>query len=76
MDIQGTDGLIIEGGRIVLAEDRPVILTEYWPGMLAKSGYEPVAFLRRFTGRGYRIEALADDRRCHVGLPMTQAGRT
>lgn len=63
MDTQGAEGLIIEGGKTVLAEDRPVVLMEYWPEMLAKSGYEPVDFLRQFTDLGYGIETLLGDRK-------------
>ncbi len=56
MDIQGSEGLALEGMRSILARvGSPLLLTEYWPLGLDQSGIGAERFLRMLHHAGYRL---------------------
>jgi FkbM family methyltransferase len=56
MDIQGSEGLALDGMRSTLARDGgPLLLTEYWPLGLDQSGTGAEQFLRELEQAGYRL---------------------
>jgi hypothetical protein len=56
MDIQGSEGLALEGMRSTLGKDGgPLLLTEYWPLGLDQSGVGAEKFLRALDDAGYRL---------------------
>jgi FkbM family methyltransferase len=56
MDIQGAEGEALHGMKRTLARNRDVVvMTEYWPYGLRKSGMHPIHFLRGFDALGFLI---------------------
>jgi FkbM family methyltransferase len=59
IDVEGAEHRVFTGARRILAEQRPIIFTEFSCAMLAEvSGCAPIDYLRRFTDLGYRIYLL------------------
>ncbi len=63
MDIEGAELKALEGARAILDRDRPHVLVEIHPPMLAtRFGGSAEAVVALFRDRGYRMFALAGDR--------------
>jgi FkbM family methyltransferase len=63
MDIEGAEQLALEGARGVIDRDRPHVLLEIHPTMLAaRFGGSAEAVVEFFRDRGYRMFALNGDR--------------
>jgi FkbM family methyltransferase len=56
LDTQGTEHHVLEGAQTVLARDRPIVLSEFWPDGLRERGEDPRAVMQRFRELGYAIE--------------------
>lgn len=62
MDIQGAEGLALEGMKGLVAQSSTVtILAEYWPKGLDQSGYGGANFLRQLTSLGFEFLDLGDE---------------
>ena len=56
MDIQGAEGLALDGMKSLLERSgRVAILTEYWPSGLNASGFGAAKFIRKLTELGFEI---------------------
>ncbi|MGD2253955.1 MAG: FkbM family methyltransferase [Anaerolineales bacterium] len=56
LDIQGAEGEALHGMKRTLTRNRNVVLmTEYWPYGLRKSGMHPIHFLRELDALGFLI---------------------
>ncbi len=91
MDVQGAEGLVIDGASGLLEQHGPTILMEFWPGGLRRMGTDPGALLATLLGHGYSIRvveeglgAVADapntvvdlaERRRYVNLLLQRPGR-
>lgn len=54
MDVEGAEPSVVDGARRLLAEDRPIIVSEVHPEQLARvSGVTPAAFLAQMADLGY-----------------------
>jgi FkbM family methyltransferase len=66
MDVEGAEPLVVRGARRVIAEDRPLILSELHPTQLERtSGVSAAVFLDEMRRLGYRattIDGAAIDR--------------
>ena len=63
MDIEGAELMALQGARGILDRDRPTVLLEIHPAMLAaRFGGTAEAVLELFSRRGYRMFALNGDR--------------
>jgi len=63
MDIEGAELMALRGAAEILDRDRPNVLLEIHPAMLAaRFGGTAQAVVELFTGRGYRMFALNGDR--------------
>jgi FkbM family methyltransferase len=63
MDIEGAEQRALEGARAILDRDRPHVLLEIHPAMLAaRFGGSAEAVVDLFRARGYRMFALNGDR--------------
>src|SRR5262249_52337174 len=62
MDVEGAEPLVVRGAARILAEDRPIILSELHPTQLARaSGTAPAEFLSHLAAIGYRAHRLRGD---------------
>jgi FkbM family methyltransferase len=60
-DVEGAEPLVFRGARKILADDRPLILTEINPSQLIKvSGCSVEAFLGEMSQRGYSCLAIGE----------------
>lgn len=69
LDVQGAEGLVLEGATHTLRRHHPTILMEFWPYGLRNLGTNPRTLLEDLVARGYRIYAL--DRRTNTLTPTT-----
>lgn len=60
MDVQGAEGLVIDGARGLLQQHGPTILMEFWPGGLRRMGTDPEALLATLLGHGYSIRVVEE----------------
>src|SRR4029079_2444770 len=71
MDVEGAEPLVVRGAARLLAEDRPVILSEIHPTQLDRAaGTGPDAFLAEMRQIGYAAHLLEDGA---VGARLEQA---
>jgi len=62
LDIEGAEGLAVAGALRLIERDRPIVLLEYSPELLARvSGVEGVDLLIGFATIGYTINILDSD---------------
>lgn len=55
IDVEGAEGLVLEGARRTLETYRPVVLLEVLEKGLAALGYTPIRVINQFRGLGYRL---------------------
>lgn len=58
LDTQGTDHRAVWGMEATLARCRPVLVSEFWPPVIAESGDDPVAVLERYAAMGFEVRVL------------------
>jgi FkbM family methyltransferase len=82
LDTQATEHRVLAGATALLARDRPVILSEFWPQGLRERGDDPLAILAEFRRLGYEIEvpdepasATLDDAALTDSIHARSAGR-
>ncbi len=56
IDVEGAEGMVIDGAKKILQKDKPTILMEFWPEGLRKSGHQPKKFLKTLMKMGYKIK--------------------
>lgn len=61
MDIQGAEILALSGMRRLLTENNPVIMMEFWPIGIKRSGGEPKECLNILRSYGYDYYFLSED---------------
>ena len=56
MDIEGSEGLALQGGRKVFIDMKiPYIVTEFSPRMLREAGTDPIKYVQEFIDAGYDV---------------------
>ncbi|OGQ23332.1 MAG: hypothetical protein A3I05_05185 [Deltaproteobacteria bacterium RIFCSPLOWO2_02_FULL_44_10] len=55
MNIQGAEGLVIDGAKQLLRSKGPTIFMEFWPFGLKKMGSDPEQLFDTLTGYGYQV---------------------
>lgn len=64
MDIQGAEGLALDGMRNILQNTQPLVLfTEFWPQGLRDTGFDPRTILENFERYGFSIFEINEDKR-------------
>jgi FkbM family methyltransferase len=71
IDVEGAEGLVVDGGWSTIENRRPVVVTEFSPEMLARvSGVQALDYLRRFVDTGHRVFHLERDKADGVGAEI------
>ena len=71
MDVEGAEPQVLRGAARILAEDKPVILSELHPAQLERaSGITPQQFLSQIVALGYRAHRIEHGA---IGAPIDQA---
>lgn len=55
LNIQGSEGLAIEGAKNIIEKDLPLIITEYWPYGMKNIGYDSKQFIEYFLSLNYEF---------------------
>lgn len=70
MDVEGAEGLLVQGAGELLARCRPIVTTEFSNEMLTRiSSISGAAFLGLFRNQGYSVSML--DRSTHALIPVS-----
>ena len=63
LDVEGAEGLVVEGGWSTISKSRPIVVSEFSPEMLARvSRTRALDYLKRFADAGYRVFLLERDK--------------
>ena len=62
MDIEGAEGLALKGMLKTLEKWRPIVVSEFRPANIKKSGIDPEWFFKVFNDLGYSIK--------EIGVPI------
>ncbi len=63
MDIQGAEPIAMRGAQRVLSDNRDIVLLfEYWPYGIRRSGHDPGAFLDYLRSLGFKLDTIPPDR--------------
>lgn len=60
LDVQGAEGLALEGARRVLQSPDILVFTEFWPSGLSNVGTDPVGLLEWLKDEGFRLYLIDD----------------
>jgi FkbM family methyltransferase len=58
IDAQGMDHAVIRGMRRIVANSRPLMLTEFWPSGIIEFGDSPSSVIREYRELGYQTHLL------------------
>jgi len=62
MDIQGAEGLALNGMKNTLTQNKKIsLMIEFWPQGLLKSGTEPISLLNELKRFGFKIFDIGED---------------
>jgi len=64
MDVQGAEGLIVDGAGEILKQDELKIMMEFWPAGLNNLGTEPLELVYKLRGFGFKIKVIDKATRC------------
>ena len=68
LDVEGAEGLALDGGRDLIATHQPVVVMEYSPGLLQQvSGVSGAALITSMVDLGYSLQILTATGRVDVG---------
>jgi len=76
LDVEGAEGLALDGGRTLLATHRPVVVMEYSPGLLQQvSKTSGVALIASLLDGGYTLQIIDEAGRVDVGDDISAPDR-
>jgi FkbM family methyltransferase len=61
IDVQGAEGLVLQGAERVLSQAGLKLLIEFWPKGLRNMGSDPLAVLRALADKGYALRIVEED---------------
>ena len=68
IDVQGYEYFVLKGGRALLARDKPVVISEFWPRGLYNSGASPADYLTMMQELGYSVRQIDEDNKKVVDI--------
>lgn len=63
IDVQGYEYFVLKGGRSLLARDKPVVVSEFWPRGLYNSGANPADYLTMMEELGYSVSRIDEEQK-------------
>lgn len=77
MDVQGAEGMVIDGAKEILSKHKPKILFEFWPWGLNSLGFNPEKLLTDLINNGYKIKEVKEvlDEYGISNIPKTSSNR-
>ena len=63
MDIEGWEGQAFRGMSATLASHHPILLFEFAPWRIAKTGIEPIEILERLVSLGYSLSIISEEKK-------------
>ena len=73
IDVEGAEHTALLGAAATLRRCRPVIISEYSPGLLqGVSGIDGIGYLSFLASMSYRLGVIAPDGRCSAGQTVAQ----
>lgn len=66
IDVQGYEYFVLNGGRALLARDKPIVVSEFWPRGLYNSGASPAAYLTLMEELGYGVSQIDEQKNAVV----------
>jgi len=58
MDVQGAEGLVLEGAENILKNNNLKIMMEFWPAGLSNMGTDPQRLLTKLQQNGFKISII------------------
>lgn len=55
LNIQGSEGLVVEGAKNIIEKDLPMIIKEFWQYGIKSIGYDPKKFTDYFLSLNYEF---------------------
>lgn len=71
IDVQGFEYFALRGGRALLEQYKPVVISEFWPRGLYNSGASPEAYLTLMQSLGYSVSRIDDENKTVVATDYT-----
>ena len=66
IDVQGYEYFVLKGGRNLLARDKPIVVSEFWPRGLYNSGANPDDYLTLMQYLGYSVSQIDEEKKVVV----------
>ncbi len=58
MDVQGAEGLVLDGAENILRNNNLKIMMEFWPAGLSNMGTDPQGLLIKLQQNGFKISII------------------
>ena len=69
MDTQGAEGLVLEGAKKIIENNKLKIIMEFWPYGLNNMGTDALGLLKRLEDSGFRVELIDEEYKSIGYLP-------
>lgn len=76
MDTEGAEIDVFRGMRRILAENNPVLFTEFFPAALMRAGHHPEEYLRELRSAGFDISIIDNERKTVTSVSPDEVLRT
>ena len=63
MDVQGSEGLVLDGAQKILANNNLKIIVEFWPNGLKSMGTDALALLKKMESMGFKMGVIDEKRK-------------
>ena len=70
LDVQGAEGLVVEGAKEILENNNLKLTMEFWPWGIKNLGTDPLKLLHKLQNFGFKIKLVDEINQCtrHIGI--------